>query len=124
MAFALSPRLASRVRTAGMAVVLLVLATAPLERWYLTRRSNALYERLLDVRAAATTRHPAGWQADSGAVAQVADLEYRRAQVRHRLVAQWTLEGWTVRLLLLGAGLVLVGVLGEKGEGRAARRVT
>jgi len=119
MAFALSPRLASRVRTAGMAVVLLVLATAPLERWYLTRRSNALYERLLDVRAAA-----AGWQADSGAVAQVADLEYRRAQVRHRLVAQWTLEGWTVRLLLLGAGLVLVGVLGEKGEGRAARRVT
>jgi len=123
MTLALALRTASRLRTAGTAAVLLVLATAPLERWYLTRRSNALYERLLDIRAAATTRHPDAWQADSGAVAQVADLEYRRAQVRHRLVTQWTLEGWTVRLLLVGAGLVLVGVLGEKGEGRRARRV-
>jgi len=122
MTSAQSPRPASRLRTAGTAVVLLVLATAPLERWYLTRRSNALYERMLDVRSAATARDSGGWQADSAAVAEVADLEYRRAQVRHRLVTQWTLEGWTVRLLLLGAALVVVGMGGEQRAGRAMRR--
>lgn len=112
----------SRLRAAGAALVLLVLATAPFERWYLTRRSNAMQEQIIDLRRAASARFPEGWQADSVAVAEVASLEVQRARVRHRLVSQWTFEGWTVRLLIVGAGLVLVSLLGERGEGSGTRR--
>ncbi len=109
MAFSLSSRAAGRLRTAGLAIALAVLATAPLERWYLTRRSNAMHARIVAAREAAAARQPGGWQADTTAARAVADLEYRRAQVRHRLLAQWTLEGWTVRLLIVGGLLAVTG---------------
>jgi hypothetical protein len=44
-------------------------------------------------------------------VAAVAELEYRRAQVRHRIVTQLTLEGWTLRLLFAGGLLFLAGTV-------------
>lgn len=111
MTFALPARTAHRLRVLGGAIVLLVLATAPFERWYLTRRSNAMQERIFDVRRGASARHPEGWQRDSVAVAEVAELEYHRAHVRRRLVTQLTMEGWTVRLLLAGGLLLLVGTV-------------
>jgi hypothetical protein len=37
-------------------------------------------------------------------------------------VTQLTTEGWTLRLLLVGMVLVIVGLIGEKGEGRRTRR--
>ena len=111
MTFGVSAGTARRLRMIGAALVLLVLVTAPFERWYLVRRANAMQERILDLRRAASARFPEGWQRDLAAVDEVADLEYRRAQVRHRIVTQLTLEGWTLRLLLVGGVLFLVGTV-------------
>jgi predicted transcriptional regulator of viral defense system len=120
--FGVSAPTARRLRVIGAAIVLLVLVTAPFERWYLVRRANAMQERIFDLRSAASARFPEGWQRDLVAVDEVAELEYRRAQVRRRIVTQLTTEGWTLRLLLVGMVLVIVGLIGEKGEGRRTRR--
>ena len=111
-----------RLRIIGAAVVLLVLVTAPLERWFLVRRADAMQQRIFDLRRAASARFPEGWQHDSAAVVAVADLEYRRAQVRRRIVTQLTLEGWTVRLLAAGAVIWVAGVLvGSREPGAGSR---
>jgi hypothetical protein len=102
---------ARRLRVLGGAIVLLVLVTAPFERWYLVRRANAMQERIFDVRRAASARYPEGWQRDSVAVREVASLEYHRAHVRERLVKQLTTESWTVRLLVIGAVIWAAGAL-------------
>ncbi|HXV90081.1 MAG TPA: hypothetical protein VD707_01860 [Gemmatimonadales bacterium] len=111
MRFALPVDTARRLRLIGGAIVLLVFVTAPFERWYLVSRANAMQERIIDLRRAASARFPEGWQRDLVAVDEVADLEYRRAQVRHRIVTQLTLEGWTLRLLAAGGLLLLVGTV-------------
>lgn len=113
MAPSFSPRLASGFRLAGFAIVLLVLVTAPFERWYLTRRSNQMHERILDLRRSASARYPEGWQSDSAAVREVANLEYRRAHVRRRLLMQWSFRSGTVWLLLIGGALLMVGFIGR-----------
>lgn len=102
---------ARRLRIFGATIVLLVAVTAPFERWYLVRRANAMQERIIDLRRAASARFPEGWQRDLVAVDEVAELEYRRAQVRRRIVTQLTTEGWTLRLLLAGGVLFLVGTV-------------
>jgi hypothetical protein len=122
MTFGVSAETARRLRLVGGAIVLLVLVTAPFERWYLVRRANAMQERIFDLRRAASARFPEGWQRDLVAVDEVAELEYRRAQVRRRIVAQLTFEGWTLRLLGIGVGMVILAWIGEKGEGRRTRR--
>ena len=109
MTFGFSAGTARRLRVIGGAIVLLVLVTAPFERWFLVRRANAMQERIFDLRRAASARFPEGWQRDPVAVAEVAELEYHRAQVRHRIVTQLTREGWTLRLLFAGGMLFLVG---------------
>jgi hypothetical protein len=109
MGFFVTPTVARRLRVVGAAIVLLVLVTAPFERWFLARRSNAMQERILDVRRSASARYPEDWQRDSVAVREVANLEYHRAHVRERLVKQLTTESWTVRLLLAGGLLFFVG---------------
>jgi hypothetical protein len=111
MALALAAGTARRLRFIGAAIVLLVLVTAPFERWYLVRQANAMQERIIDLRRAASARFPESWQRDPIAVAAVAELEYRRAQVRHRIVTQLTLEGWTLRLLFAGGLLFLAGTV-------------
>jgi hypothetical protein len=103
--------LAPRLRVLGGTIVLLVLVTAPFERWFLVRRSNAMQERILDVRRSASARYPEGWQRDSVAVREVASLEYHRAHVRARLTRQLTTDGWTLRLLLAGGLLFLTGTV-------------
>ena len=122
MSCGVSAGTARRLRVIGGTIVLLVLVTAPFERWFLVRRANAMQERILDVRRAASARYPAGWQRDSVAVREVASLEYHRAHVRRRIVTQLTTEGWTLRLLGIGAVMVILGCLGrrETGVGRAA----
>jgi len=102
---------ARRLRLVGGAIVLLVFVTAPFERWFLVRRANAMQERIFNLRRAASARFPEGWQRDPVAVAEVAELEYHRAQVRRRIVTQLTLEGWTLRLLLAGGLLFLAGMV-------------
>lgn len=111
MRFALPVETARRLRIVGAAIVLLVLVTAPFERWYLVSRANAMHERIIDLRRAASVRFPESWQLDPFAVAEVAELELRRAQVRHRIVTQLTFEGWTLRLLFAGGLLFLVGTV-------------
>lgn len=111
MTFGIAAGAARRLRVIGGAIVMLVLVTAPFERWFLVRRANAMQERIIDLRRAASARFPEGWQRDPVAVAEVAELEYRRAQVRHRIVTQLTFEGWTLRLLAAGGLLLLVGTV-------------
>ena len=122
MTFGVSAATARRLRLIGGAIVLLVFVTAPFERWYLVGRANAMQERIFDVRLAASARYPEGWQRDPVAVAEVADLEYRRAQVRHRIVTQVTFEGWTLRLLGIGAVIWVVGLVGGSREPGAGSR--
>ena len=111
MTFGVSAGTARRLRVIGAAMVLLVLVTVPFERWFLVRRANAMQERIFDLRRAASARYPEGWQRDLVAVEEVAELEYRRAQVRRRIVTQLTFEGWTLRLLLAGGVLFLAGTV-------------
>ena len=111
MRFVLSVDTARRLRVIGGAIVLLVVVTAPFERWFLVRRANAMQQRIFDLRRAASARYPEGWQRDLVAVDEVAELEYRRAQVRRRIVTQLTTEGWTLRLLFAGGVLFLVGTV-------------
>ncbi len=122
MTFGVSAATARRLRLIGGAIVLLVFVTAPFERWYLVGRANAMQERIIDLRRAASARFPEGWQRDLVAVDEVADLEYRRAQVRHRIVTQLTLEGWTLRLLGIGAVIWVVGAVGGSREPGAGSR--
>ena len=122
MTFGVSAETARRLRVIGAAMVLLVLVTAPFERWYLVRRANAMQERIFDLRRAASARFPEGWQRDLAAVDEVAELEYRRAQVRHRIVTQLTLEGWTLRLLGVGAVVWVLGAIGGSREPGAGSR--
>jgi hypothetical protein len=122
MTFGVSAGTARRLRVIGAAMVLLVLVTAPFERWFLVRRANAMQERILDVRRAASARYPEGWQRDPVAVAEVVELEYRRAQVRRRIVTQVTFEGWTLRLIGVGAVLWAVGAFGGSREPEAGSR--
>jgi hypothetical protein len=111
---------AARLRRIGAAIVVLVLVTAPFERWFLVRRADAIQERLFELRRAASARYPEGWQHDSAAVVAVADLEYRRARVRRRLVTQLTFEGWTLRLLGIGGLIWVIGAIGSREPGAAA----
>ena len=111
MRFVLPLDTARRLRVIGGAMVVLVLVTAPFERWFLVRRANAMQERIIDLRRAASARFPEGWQRDLVAVDEVAELEYRRAQVRRRIVTQLTTESWTTRLLVVGGLLFLIGVV-------------
>ena len=122
MTFGVSAETARRLRVIGAAMVVLVLVTAPFERWYLVRRANAMQERIFDLRRAASARFPEGWQRDVVAVDEVAELEYRRAQVRHRIVTQLTLEGWTLRLLGVGAVVWVLGAIGGSREPGAGSR--
>jgi hypothetical protein len=118
------PTVARRLRVVGAAIVLLVLVTAPFERWFLVRRSNAMQERILDVRRSASARYPEDWQRDSMAVREVASLEYHRAHVRERLVKQLTTESWTVRLLVIGAVIWATGALPRSREQGAGSRTS
>ena len=111
MTFGIAAGTARRLRVIGGAMVVLVLVTAPFERWFLVRRANAMQERIFELRRAASARFPEGWQRDPVAVAEVAELEYRRAQVRRRIVTQLTLEGWTLRLLFAGGVLFVIGTV-------------